>query len=56
MFIPRNQELIEKWDCEGTTLYLDPPYEGVEQEYYKVNEDDGFDHQKMLKLFGSGPP
>ncbi len=42
------RELITKWDCEGTTLYLDPPYEGVEQEYYKVNEEDGFDHKAMF--------
>lgn len=44
------EELIKKWDDKKTTFYLDPPYEGVEENYYEVNKEDGFDHQHMLDV------
>lgn len=42
------KDLIKKWDSPSTTFYLDPPYEGVEEDYYDVNKKDGFDHQAMF--------
>jgi len=44
------RKLLPKWDDETTTFYLDPPYEGVEAEYYEVNKEDGFDHDEMFDL------
>lgn len=44
------RELIPKWDSRDTVFYLDPPYEGVEDDYYDVNKKDGFDHQGMLEI------
>lgn len=43
------RQLLEKWDDETTTFYLDPPYEGVESDYYDVNKEDGFDHKGMFE-------
>jgi site-specific DNA-adenine methylase len=39
--------LIAKWDDEWTTFYIDPPYVGVEADYYDENRDDGFDHSGL---------
>ena len=47
------RELIDKWDDETTTFYLDPPYEGVESDYYEVNKSDGFDHEEMFTILQS---
>jgi len=41
------RQILKKWDSESTTFYLDPPYEGVESDYYEVNKEDGFDHNEM---------
>jgi len=41
-------DLIPRWDSPQTTFYLDPPYEGVESEYYDVNKSSGFDHEGMF--------
>jgi len=38
---------VKKWDCPEAMFYLDPPYEGVEKNFYHVNKDGGFDHEKM---------
>lgn len=42
--------LIPKWDGPQTTFYLDPPYEGVESDYYEVNKDTGFNHHEMFDI------
>jgi len=42
------RELISKWDSPTTTFYLDPPYEGVETDYYEINKTQGFNHYRML--------
>ncbi len=47
------RELITKWDDETTTFYLDPPYEGVESDYYDVNKEFGFDHNEMFDVLQS---
>jgi len=47
------RELLTKWDSPETCFYLDPPYEGVEADYYDVNKADGFDHWEMLKALKS---
>jgi DNA adenine methylase len=41
------EEVIKRWDSEGTFFYLDPPYYGAEGYY------DGFskeDHERLLRL------
>jgi len=43
------QKILQKWDSDHTTFYLDPPYEGVESEYYAVNKESGFDHDQMFE-------
>ncbi len=42
------RELLNKWDDEKAVFYLDPPYEGVESDYYEVNKSTGFDHDEMF--------
>lgn len=44
------RELISKWDSAESVFYLDPPYEGVEDNYYAVNKKDGFNHLEMLNF------
>lgn len=44
------RELLKKWDSESTLHYLDPPYEGVEKDYYEINSEKGFDHNEMLTV------
>lgn len=39
--------ILERYDHERATYYLDPPYQGVEGRYYDVNRDDGFDHKAL---------
>tara|TARA_B100000614_G_scaffold262909_1_gene300984 strand:- start:476864 stop:477712 length:849 start_codon:yes stop_codon:yes gene_type:complete len=41
------RELLKKWDSPQACFYLDPPYEGVEKDFYHVNKKDGFDHVAM---------
>lgn len=40
-------ELLDYYDNPRTTFYLDPPYYGVEHEYYEVNRCAGFDHKRL---------
>jgi len=44
------RELIKKWDSKKTCFYLDPPYYGVEKDYYEVNKDEGFSHKNMFDV------
>jgi len=44
------KKCIEKWDCPEALFYLDPPYEGVEKDFYKVNKKEGFDHVDFSKF------
>jgi len=39
-------KLLTKWDAESATFYIDPPYVGVEHDYYEANKE-GFDHQAL---------
>lgn len=39
------EALMRRWDSPETTHYCDPPYEGVEKDYYAVNKKSGFDHR-----------
>jgi DNA adenine methylase len=41
------QDCIKKWDCQECLFYMDPPYEGVEKNFYHPNKKDGFDHKAM---------
>jgi DNA adenine methylase len=43
-------ECTKKWDCPQCLFYLDPPYKGVEKNFYHVNKKDGFDHTGMAKV------
>lgn len=40
-------EILRRYDSDSTTFYLDPPYFGVETEYYDVNKQIGFDHHAL---------
>jgi len=42
--------LVKKWDSKNAVFYADPPYEGVEENYYEVNKDEGFDHGRLLNV------
>ena len=44
------KELVKKWDGKATLFYCDPPYQGVEHDYYEVNKKEGFNHQEMFDL------
>ena len=39
--------ILERYDHARATFYLDPPYEGVEDKYYDVNRESGFDHEAL---------
>lgn len=51
------KECMKKWDDEQTLFYLDPPYENVEKNFYRVNKKHGFDHEELfdtvMKMKGS---
>ncbi len=47
------QEVIKKWDSPETLTYMDPPYEGVEKDFYQVNKESGFNHEEMRKFIDS---
>ena len=40
-------KLLTKWDAESATFFIDPPYLGVEDDYYEANKANGFDHQAL---------
>lgn len=40
-------EILQRYDSDRTTFYLDPPYFGVESDYYEVNKQSGFDHHSL---------
>jgi DNA adenine methylase len=39
--------ILHRYDHERAAFYLDPPYDGVEDKYYDVNRQDGFDHEAL---------
>lgn len=41
------KEVIQRWDSEQTLIYCDPPYLGVEKEFYLPNKESGFCHQSL---------
>jgi len=41
------KEVLRRYDGEDTTFYLDPPYVGVEKNYYAANQAEGFDHDEL---------
>jgi DNA adenine methylase len=43
------RELLKKWDSPTTLFYMDPPYLDVEKDFYKVNKQDGFDHEELAR-------
>ena len=43
------REILRKWDSPTSLFYMDPPYLDVEKDFYKVNMEDGFDHEEMAK-------
>ena len=43
------REVMQKWDSKKSLMYLDPPYEDVEKDFYHVNKGEGFDHEAMRK-------
>lgn len=42
-------DLFKKWDSENSIFYCDPPYESVEDDYYDVNKDEGFNHIELFE-------
>lgn len=45
--------ILQRYDDERATFYLDPPYEGVESRYYDVNRGTGFDHHALREALES---
>lgn len=43
------KEILRRWDSPQTLFYMDPPYEGVEANYYHANKEGGFDHVAMAE-------
>jgi len=41
------KDVLNKWDSYEALFYMDPPYEGVEQNFYHVNKKDGFNHEEL---------
>jgi DNA adenine methylase len=43
------RKILQKWDSKQSLFYIDPPYEGVEKDFYPVNKTDGFSHEDLRK-------
>ena len=41
--------IFKKWDCEEALFYIDPPYKNVEDKFYHVNKENGFDHKDLFE-------
>lgn len=43
------KEIFRRWDEPDTCFYIDPPYVAVENDYYHVNKEGGFDHVELAR-------
>lgn len=46
-------EHIRKYDSPTTLFYVDPPYKGTENKYYRGNEHFGDNHQKLADILNN---
>lgn len=46
-------DVIKRWDSECTAIYCDPPYLGVEKDFYLPNKEDGFCHEDLANTLKS---
>jgi site-specific DNA-adenine methylase len=47
------EPVLRRYDSPKTLFYLDPPYVGVEGQYYSANHDAGFDHIRLREVLNT---